>query len=121
LKAVSDDDRLHSQSSPQPQILERIELNIMKITVVTKVVASKDQVSCDLAGAASILNLKNSTYYGLDDVGNRVWELVTEPKPVSAICAAIMDEYEVTPDRCEHDVVRLLEDMAAQGLIEVRG
>ena len=33
------------------------------------VVAAKDQVSCDLAGEAAILNMKNGVYYGLDPVG----------------------------------------------------
>ena len=46
----------------------------------TTVVVAKDQVSCDLAGEAAILNLKNGVYYGLNTVGARVWNLVQEPK-----------------------------------------
>jgi hypothetical protein len=34
----------------------------------TTIVASKDQVSCELAGEAAILNLKNSQYDGLDPI-----------------------------------------------------
>ena len=44
------------------------------------VVATKDQVSCDLAGEAAILNIKSGVYYGLDPVGARIWTLMQEPR-----------------------------------------
>ena len=47
------------------------------------VVAAKDQVSCDLAGEAAILNIKSGVYYGLDPVGARIWSLVQEPRKVA--------------------------------------
>ena len=43
-------------------------------------VATKDQVSCDLAGEAAILNIKSGVYYGLDPVGARIWNLMQEPR-----------------------------------------
>jgi len=46
----------------------------------SRLVVSKDQVSCDLAGEAAILNLKNGVYYGLDPVGARIWNLIQEPR-----------------------------------------
>ena len=53
------------------------------------VVATKDQVSCDLAGEAAILNIKNGVYYGLDPVGARIWNLMQEPRAVAEIQNAI--------------------------------
>ena len=84
------------------------------------VVASKDQVSCDLQGEAAILNLKNGIYYGLDPVGARIWDLIQEPRAVSGVRDALLEEYEVAPDDCERDLVVLLEELAAHGLVEVR-
>jgi hypothetical protein len=81
--------------------------------------ASTDQVSCDLAGEAAILNLKNSVYYGLDTVGARVWTLVQEPITVGAVRDAMVREYDVEPERCERDLIDLLQKLAAEGLIAI--
>jgi hypothetical protein len=84
------------------------------------VVATKDQVSCDLAGEAAILNIKSGVYYGLNPVGARIWNLMQQPRKVAEIQDEITNEYEVEPERCSRDLVALLEKLFAEGLIEVR-
>jgi hypothetical protein len=89
------------------------------ITTATTVMASRDQVFCDLAGEAAILNLRNSVYYGLDTVGARMWTLVQEPMTVGAVRDAILQEYDVTRERCERDLLDLLQKLAREGLIVI--
>jgi hypothetical protein len=84
------------------------------------VVAAKDQVSCDLAGEAAILNVKSGIYYGLDPVGARIWTLMQQPREVLEIQNTITDEYDVAPDQCARDLMALLENLLAEGLIEVK-
>lgn len=84
------------------------------------VVAAKDQVSCDLAGEAAILNIKSGLYYGLDPVGARIWSLMQEPRPVAEIQDAIAAEYDVEPERCALDLAELLQKLLAEGLIELQ-
>jgi hypothetical protein len=81
------------------------------------VVAVKDQVSCDLAGEAAILNVKSGVYYGLDPVGARIWNLMQEPRKVAEIQT---DEFEVEPERCARHLASLLEELLAEGLIEIK-
>ena len=83
------------------------------------IVVTEDQVSADLSGEAAILNLKTSTYFGLNTVGASIWKLVREPKTVSQIRDAIIQEYDVEPDRCEHDILQLLQELSRHGLIEI--
>lgn len=82
--------------------------------------AIQDQVSTSLEDEAVILNLKDGVYYGLDPVGARIWELVQQPQSAGAIRDILLKEYEVAPDRCEQDLLRLLQELAARGLIEVK-
>jgi hypothetical protein len=84
------------------------------------VVVAKDQVSSDLGGEVAILDLKAGMYYGLDDVGARVWDLIQEPRNVSDIRDTILEEYNVRPERCERDLLALLQRLADEGLIEVQ-
>jgi hypothetical protein len=83
------------------------------------VVVSPDQVSSDLAGESVILNLKNGTYYGLNEVGNTIWQLIQEPKAVSDICESILQEYDVDSQTCENEVQALLVDLLNAQLVEI--
>ena len=58
-----------------------------------------EQVSCDLAGEAVILHLKSGEYFGLNEVGARIWNLIQEPKRVDAVLESVLEEYEVEPDQ----------------------
>ena len=84
------------------------------------VVVSKDQVSCDLTGEAAILNLNDGMYYGLNEVGARIWSLLSEPIRVEQIRNQIEREYDVDVERCEKDLITLLGKLQDAGLIEVR-
>jgi len=85
------------------------------------VVASREQVSSDLGGEAVILDLKGGMYYGLNAIGAQIWKLIQEPRSVGEIRDAVMDEYAVESDQCEHDLTALLQDMVSVGLVEVQG
>jgi hypothetical protein len=64
-----------------------------------------------------ILNLESGTYYGLDPVGARMWELMTQGKTLDGICEVMQEEYEVERGVLEEDVMGLARDLARQGLI----
>jgi hypothetical protein len=84
------------------------------------VVATTDQVSCDLDGEAVILSLADGVYYGLDPVGARIWAELQSRRTVREIRNAILAEYDVDGARCERDLLSLLQDMAARKLVNVQ-
>jgi hypothetical protein len=84
------------------------------------VVATETQISSDLAGEAIILELKAGRYYGLDAIGTRIWTLIQEPRSVSSLRDSLLAEYEVDAERCEHDLMTLLQDLAANRLIRIQ-
>ncbi len=64
-----------------------------------------------------MLDLNNGTYYGLDAVGARVWQLLGEGRSVAEACATLAAEYEAPRETVEADVARLVEELAANGLL----
>jgi|SRR5215212_4210459 len=84
------------------------------------VVVAKDQVSSDLGGEVAILDLQAGMYYGLDEVGARIWQLLREPNVVGEIQATIAREYDVDPARAKRDVLAFLQRLAEEGLLEVK-
>lgn len=83
------------------------------------VAAPEGQLSCDLAGEAVILDIKSGEYYGLNAVGGHIWNLIQEPKAVNDVLSVLLEEYDVDRERCQRDLLVLLEDLAAKGLIQV--
>jgi hypothetical protein len=53
-------------------------------------------------------------------VGARIWSLIQEPRTVEEIRDVVTSEYAVEPDRCESDLIALLQRLADEGLIRIR-
>ncbi|AOY82355.1 PqqD family peptide modification chaperone [Moorena producens JHB] len=94
-----------------------LDCTISKSSIV---VATQEQLSSDLGGEAIILDMKSGVYYGLNTVGSSIWNLIQEPKTVDEIRDALLAEYEVEPEKCDRDLLALLQEFAAVGLIEVK-
>jgi Coenzyme PQQ synthesis protein D (PqqD) len=78
-----------------------------------------DQVSCDMAGEAIVLNMKSGVYFGMEQVASLIWNLVEKPCSVREIRDAIMKEYDVDSNTCEKDLKSFLDHLQAAGLIEI--
>ena len=89
------------------------------LTHASVVRMSEGQVWQDLNGEHVILNLRAGTYYGLDPVGSRVWNLIQQPIMVGEIKETLVREYDVEPERCERDLMALLGELTRAGLVEL--
>lgn len=83
------------------------------------VIAAPDQVSTQLEGQVVILNLKSGGYFGLSAVGARIWQLLEKPIEVRRIRDTILAEYQIDAERCEKDILSILDNMQQAGLIEI--
>lgn len=86
----------------------------------TRFVAVRDQVSADLGGEAAVLKVTTGVYYGLNEVGARIWSLLAKPVTAQEITDALVAEYEVEAERCAADVLGLLQQLLSEGLVELR-
>jgi hypothetical protein len=94
-------------------------MDTARLSEQSRIVVAKDQVSCDLAGEAAILNLKNGVYYGLDRVGARIWNLLQQPTTLSQLRDTLQADYDVDGPTLESDIRDLLSKLAEQGLIDI--
>src|SRR5512142_1024172 len=90
------------------------------LSVDSVVVASPQQVSCDVAGEAVLLSMRDGEYYGLNEVGASIWRLVQQPRTPLQIRNALLEEYEgIEASECERAVAAFLTEMLALNLIDV--
>jgi hypothetical protein len=101
------------------QIESRAKL--VKFQTNQKVSVAPNVLVQDLAGESVLLNLQTEQYFGLDDVGSRIWQVLTERESVGKAIDALGAEYDVEPEQLQQDVENLIEDLLAHGLVEVAG
>lgn len=76
-----------------------------------------DVVSTMTGDELVLLSFTTETYYGLNPVGARVWDLLGQGASVDTLCTVLGAEYDVTGDVLRTDVRQVLSDLAAHALI----
>ncbi|MDJ1184129.1 PqqD family protein [Roseofilum casamattae] len=84
-----------------------------------KVSVAPDVMAQDLAGESVLLNLQTEEYFGLDDVGTRIWQNLTEKDSIQSAIDALLTEYDVEQEQLQHDVDTLIAELLDHGLVEV--
>ena len=80
---------------------------------------SSEVLTQEVDGETVILDLKSDSYFGLDEVGTRIWQLLQEQKDIHAISETMMEEYDVDKNKLEEDILSLLTQLDASGLITI--
>lgn len=78
---------------------------------------SKDVVFRDLSGEAVLLNLATGIYFGLNEVGTRMWTLLLEHGSTEKVIQGIVDEYQVDAETARADLDKLVSQLRDKGLI----
>ncbi|MGP6089482.1 PqqD family protein [Antarctobacter jejuensis] len=76
-----------------------------------------DVVSTATGDELVLLSFKTDTYYGLNPVGARMWDLLGQGASVDTLCAALLKEYSVSEEVLRDDVRAVMRDLDAQSLI----
>jgi PqqD family protein of HPr-rel-A system len=66
-----------------------------------------------------LLDLGNGRYYSLNGTGAAVWDLISQPRTASELCAALQERFDVEPEALRGDVEELLDDLRQHELIEL--
>ena len=80
---------------------------------------NNEVLSSKIDEEAILMSLEAESYFGLDPVGSRIWELLAEqPATTDELIGLLMQEYEVNETTCREHVEHFLDDMQANGLIK---
>jgi hypothetical protein len=73
----------------------------------------------ELAGESVLLDLNSEQYFGLDDVGTRMWKALTTNPTVQAACETLLSDYEVDAEQLRCDLEGLVNRLVEHGLLEL--
>ncbi|WP_374248646.1 PqqD family protein [Thermomonas sp.] len=80
---------------------------------------SNHVLSQDGDNQAVLLDLAGERYFGLNQVGTRIWQLLGETPSLPDVHARLCAEFDAPPERIQQDLLALVEQLQAAGLITV--
>ena len=85
----------------------------------TQLTVNKDIVSRVVGEETVLLDLSGESFFGLNEVGTRVWELLAETNNLEKIYDQLLSEYDVAPGQLEADLIALAGELVDAGLASV--
>ena len=89
------------------------------LTLKTKVIIPKDVLFHKVGEEMVLLNLVNGKYFSLDDVGADIWSLIVEKGDLDAVHQSLLQQYEVTPQSLEQDLLELAGRLVENELLQI--
>ena len=87
------------------------------LSVQSRALVAPGVVFAEVDGETVLLDAKTGTYFGLDEVGTRVWSLIAGGAVLGDIQASLVSEFDVAAEVLWVDLVDLVGDMATNGLV----
>ena len=93
----------------------------------SKIIMKKKMKVTDLAGEKVMVDFEQGKYFCIKGVGNDIWDMLEEQEPeggrpgsmeVETILHKLMEEYEVTEEMCEKEVLAFLDKLEQAGILE---
>ena len=89
----------------------------MKFQPADRFTISDEVLSQEVNGETVLLDLEGESYFGLNEVGTRIWQLLQSEQTVAETLNTLSDEYDVSRKQLESDVSELLTRLTEAGLV----
>lgn len=82
-------------------------------------VKDDDVLFTSMGEDAVLLHVQRGDYYSLNKVGARLWVLADGTKSIEDLAVLLTQEFEISQEQAENDIVELAEQLANEGLVKV--
>jgi hypothetical protein len=89
------------------------------LTFKDRAAAPKHVLVRPLDQESVLLNLETERYFGLDETGTRMWQLVTTRPNIDAAYQELLAEYEVQPELLREHLMELVGHLVEHGLLQI--
>lgn len=91
----------------------------MKVSFSDRVEVPKHILMCPLERELVLLNLEAEFYFGLDEIGTRMWQALTTTQSIDEAYSILSTEFDVDPERLRLDLLELLGKLSEKGLLRI--
>lgn len=85
---------------------------------MTNFIRNQETISGQIDDDLVMMDITKGSYFSLNSVATRIWELLEKPLSLDSLCNELLNEYDVSPVQCRADVEEHLTKMQELGLIQ---
>jgi len=78
---------------------------------------SKEILSSQIDDETVMMDIEKGEYYGINQVGTRIWVLLERPHTIKQLCDTLMEEFEVGEEECFGDVREFVGRLAEKKMV----
>lgn len=93
----------------------------MPLSPNSEIVRRSHPLGAAIGDTQVLLDVEQGVYFGLNEVGSRIWQRLEHPVRVRELCALLKAEYDGEEARIDAEVLAFLAQLEAQNLIDVSG
>jgi len=91
----------------------------MNIELSTRIVRSDGPVSAPVDDELVMADVDAGKYYAFNNVSAAIWNGIEKEITVQDLCLKLQAEYDVSPERCETEVLQFINELHAKGLVNI--
>ena len=91
---------------------------MVELTLNDRVAIPDSVIAREVDGETVLLNLDTGVYFGLDTVGTAIWRAIQDDGRLLQAAEAVERDYDVDPAVAREDLLRLIAEMLAKGLLQ---
>ena len=89
------------------------------IKLTDKVMQREDLVAADMGDETVMMDIMSGKYFKLSEVGGSIWNKIEQPKLVSDLITALLEEYDVSEEECTKQTIEFLTQLVDKGIVVV--
>ncbi|MGB3654490.1 MAG: PqqD family protein [Rivularia sp. (in: cyanobacteria)] len=86
-------------------------------SILNQISISENALSQEVNGEIVILHFESESYYTLDTVGTKFWQLFTDSDSVETVIQQLVKFYTVDEVALRRDVTKFVEELVEEGLL----
>lgn len=93
------------------------QLSMPALSIADAVRVPDEIIFRELNGEAVVLNLESGTYFGLDAVGTRIWQLCAEHSSIHEVWQVMQNEFDAPGEALRSDLLAFVNELSSKGLL----
>ena len=80
---------------------------------------SETIISSNLGEEVVMMDIEDGSYYAVEKVAARIWELTEQPIAIGVLCERLTGEYSVPAERCREELVTFVGELVERRIVQL--
>jgi len=76
-------------------------------------------VHANMGNETVLMSLSNGEYYGINDVGSTIWNLLEKQMCLGELIEKLIELYGINTEQCEADISEFISSLTKHGILEL--